>query len=112
MDLGLRGKVVVITGAAGLKGSIGATILQQLAEEGAIPAVIDRNDRGFAYVEELQKKGIDAIFCKTDVTKPEEVETAVQTISKKYGRIDAVINNVGVNAVSYTHLTLPTICSV
>ena len=97
MDLGLKGKVVVITGAAGLKGSIGETILQKLAEEGAIPAVIDRNDRGFAYVEELQKKGIDALFCKADVTKPEEVETAVQTISNKYGRIDAVINNVGVN---------------
>ena len=97
MDLGLKGKVVVITGAAGLKGSIGETILQQLAEEGAIPAVIDRNDRGFAYVEELQKKGTDALFCKTDVTNPEQVESAVQTISKKYGRIDVVINNVGVN---------------
>ncbi len=97
MDLGLRGKVVVITGAAGLKGSIGATILQQLAEEGAIPAVIDRNDRGFAYVEELQKKGIDALFCKTDVTKPEEVETAIAAIVKKYNKIDVVINNVGVN---------------
>ena len=97
MDLGLKGKVVVITGAAGLKGSIGETILQQLAEEGAIPAVIDRNDRGFAYVEELQKKGIDALFCKTDVTNPEQVESAVQAISKKYGRIDVVINNVGVN---------------
>ena len=97
MDLGLKGKVVVITGAAGLKGSIGETILQKLAEEGAIPAVIDRNDRGFAYVEELQKKGIDALFCKTDVTNPEQIESAVQTISKKYGRIDVVINNVGVN---------------
>ncbi len=97
MDLGLKGKVVVITGAAGLKGSIGETILQQLAQEGAIPAVIDRNDRGFAYVEELQKKGIDALFCKTDVTKPEEIESAIQAISKKYGRIDVVINNVGVN---------------
>jgi len=97
MDLGLRGKVVVITGAAGLKGSIGATILQHLAEEGAIPAVIDRNDRGFAYVEELQKKGIDALFCKTDVTKPEEVKTAIAAIVKKYNKIDVVINNVGVN---------------
>lgn len=56
MDLGLKGKVVVITGAAGLKGSIGETILQHLAAEGAIPAVIDRNDRGFAYIEEIQKQ--------------------------------------------------------
>tara|TARA_B100000767_G_C19706965_1_gene510966 strand:+ start:436 stop:1227 length:792 start_codon:yes stop_codon:yes gene_type:complete len=97
MDLKLKGKVVVISGAAGIKGSIGETILQKLAEEGAIPAVIDRNDRGFAYVEEIQKKGIDAIFCKTDVTNPEEVAASMATIIEKYKRIDVVINNVGVN---------------
>ncbi len=97
MDLGLKGKVVVISGAAGIKGSIGETILQKLADEGATPAIIDRNARGFEYVEELQKRGIDAIFCQTDVTNPEQVKNAVETISKKYERIDAVINNVGVN---------------
>jgi len=97
MDLGLKGKVVVITGAAGLKGSIGETILQHLVAEGAIPAVIDRNDRGFAYVEEIQKKGIDALFCKTDVTDPVQIEKAIAEIAAKYGRIDALINNVGVN---------------
>ncbi|CAM3499959.1 SDR family oxidoreductase [Zobellia roscoffensis] len=97
MDLNLKGKVVVISGAAGKEGSIGETILQRLAEEGAIPAVIDRNARGFGYVEAIQKKGIDAIFCQTDVTDPEQIENAVNTIVKKYGRIDAVINNVGVN---------------
>lgn len=97
MDLGLKDKVVVISGAAGIKGSIGETILQKLADEGAIPAVIDRNARGFEYVDELQKRGIDAIFCQTDVTNPDEIKTAIETISKKYGRIDAVINNVGVN---------------
>lgn len=97
MDLNLKDKVVVISGAAGLKGSIGETILQKLANEGTIPAVIDRNARGFEYVEELQKRGIDAIFCQTDVTNPDQVKNAVDTISKKYGRIDAVINNVGVN---------------
>ncbi len=97
MDLGLKGKVVVISGGAGMKGSIGETILQKLADEGATPAIIDRNARGFEYVEELQKRGIDAIFCQTDVTNPEQVKNAVETISKKYGRIDAVINNVGVN---------------
>ncbi len=97
MDLGLKGKVVVITGAAGIEGSIGETILQKLADEGATPAVIDRNARGFGYVEKLQQRGIDAIFCQTDVTDPEQIKNAVETISKKYGRIDVVINNVGVN---------------
>jgi len=97
MDLGLKDKVVVISGAAGMPGSIGETILQNLVNEGAIPAVIDRNDRGFDYIEQIRKKGIDAIFCKTDVTNPKQIKKAVDTITEKYGRIDAVINNVGVN---------------
>ncbi len=97
MDLNLKDKVVVISGAAGLKGSIGETILQSLANEGAIPAVIDRNARGFEYVKELQAKGVDAIFCQTDVSKPEQIEAAITKITQKYNRIDVVINNVGVN---------------
>lgn len=97
MDLNLKDKIVAITGAAGMEGSIGETVLRQLAEEGAIPAIIDRNARGFDYVKELQDKGIDAIFCQTDVTRPEEIRHAVATIAKKYNRIDIVINNVGVN---------------
>lgn len=97
MDLGLKDKIVVISGAAGMQGSIGETILQNLVNEGAIPAVIDRNDRGYGYIEKIKEKGIDAIFCKTDVTDPEQIKKAVETITKKYGRIDVVINNVGVN---------------
>ncbi len=97
MDLGLKGKVVVISGAAGREGSIGETILRYLAAEGAIPAVIDRNARGFGYVEKIQDQGTDAIFCQTDVTDPEQVKNAMETITNKYGRIDVVLNNVGVN---------------
>lgn len=97
MDLNLKDKIVVITGAAGLPGSIGETILQHLVKEGAIPAVIDRNDRGFDYVNKIKQLGIDATFCKTDVTNPEQIKNAVDTITEKYGGIDVVINNVGVN---------------
>ena len=97
MNLNLKNKIVVITGAAGLEGSIGETILQQLVNEGAIPAIIDRNTRGFEYVKKIQAKGIDAVFCQTDVTKPNEIENAVKAITEKYNRIDVVINNVGVN---------------
>lgn len=97
MDLQLKDKVVVVTGAAGIKGSIGETIVQTLANEGAIPVIICRNDRGFAYEKELQDKGVDALFVKTDVTKPEQIEEAIKVVVGKYGRIDALINNVGVN---------------
>lgn len=97
MDLGLKNKIVVITGGAGNEGSIGETIVQRLAAEGAIPAIIDRNKRGFTYVENLQEKGVDASFFQTDVTNPDEIKSAIDGITNKYGRIDVVINNVGVN---------------
>lgn len=97
MNLNLQNKVVVISGAAGLEGSIGETIMQQLVNEQAIPAIIDRNARGFEYVKKIQAKGIDAVFCQTDVTKPNEIENAIKVIVEKYNRIDVVINNVGVN---------------
>jgi len=97
MDLNLKGKIVLITGAAGLKGSIGETILQNLAAEGAIPALIDRNQRGQKYIEELKEKGVDGLFVRTDVTQPEQIEAAIEAVVSRYQRIDAVINNVGVN---------------
>jgi L-fucose dehydrogenase len=97
MDLGLKGKIIVVSGSAGKQGSIGETIIKRLADEGAIPVLVDRNDRGFGYAEELQKRGLDSLFVQTDVTNPEQMDAAVQKIIEKYGRIDAVINNVGVN---------------
>ncbi|WP_282074374.1 SDR family oxidoreductase [Maribacter aquivivus] len=97
MDLKLKDKVVVVTGAAGLKGSIGETIVQHLAAEGAIPVIVCRNDRGFGYEKELQDKGIDALFVKTDLSDHVQIEKAVRKIEEKYGEIHALINNVGVN---------------
>lgn len=97
MDLHLKGKIVVVSGSAGKEGSIGETIINRLADEGAIPVLVDRNSRGFGYAEALQKKGIDSLFVQTDVTDPVQMEKAVAEIAKKYGRIDVVINNVGVN---------------
>ena len=97
MDLGLKGKVVVVTGAAGIKGSIGETIVQHLAAEGAIPVIVCRNDRGFGYEKALQDQGIDALFIKTDLSDYKQIEQAAKVIENKYGRVDALINNVGVN---------------
>ncbi|WP_010522991.1 SDR family oxidoreductase [Aquimarina agarivorans] len=97
MDLKLKDKVVVVTGAAGLKGSIGETIVQALANEGAIPVIVCRNDRGFGYEKELKERGIDALFVKTDLSDHNQIKKAAESIKNKYGKIDALINNVGVN---------------
>jgi len=41
--------------------------------------------------------GIDGMFIKTDVTQTEQIETAITKIETHYGRIDGIVNNVGVN---------------
>ncbi|KUJ61053.1 short-chain dehydrogenase [Flavobacteriaceae bacterium CRH] len=97
MDLNLKNKIIVVSGSAGKQGSIGETILNRIADEGAIPVIIDRNERGNTYAAAFQKRGIDSLFVETDVTDPVEIENAVKKIVEKYGRIDTVINNVGVN---------------
>lgn len=97
MDLKLKDKVVLITGGAGIEGSIGQTIVTALAAEGAVPVIMDRNNRGFGYAETLQKKGINARFYKTDLAKPSEIEISIKQMTEDYGRLDAIINNVGVN---------------
>jgi L-fucose dehydrogenase len=97
MDLNLRGKVVVLSGGAGKEGSIGETLLRRLTKEGAFTAVLDISERGVGYVEKINKNKGNALFCQTDVTNPEQVQKALDAISKKYGRVDAVINNVGFN---------------
>ncbi|HEA31545.1 MAG TPA: SDR family oxidoreductase [Leeuwenhoekiella sp.] len=97
MDLNLKGKVVIVTGGAGLAGSIGHTLVFTLAKEKAIPVIVCRSDRGYGYEKQLQDMGLDSIFVKTDLADHKQVETAVNTIKKHYGRIDAIVNNVGVN---------------
>ncbi|MEM9329518.1 MAG: SDR family oxidoreductase [Bacteroidota bacterium] len=97
MELGLSEKIVLITGAAGMKGSIGETMVQALVAEGAIPAILDRNPRGHDYAKELQERGTDALFAPTDMTRPDQIRDSVAKVIAQYGRIDVVINNVGVN---------------
>ena len=97
MNLGLKGKIVVVTGAAGLKGSIGETIVHALANEGAIPVIVCRNDRGYKYEKKLQNKDVDTTFIKTDLSNTNQIKKTAKIIGEKYGKIDVLINNVGVN---------------
>ena len=97
MDLNLKNKVVVVTGSAGMEGSIGHAIIFALANEGAIPVLIDRNKRGFEYEKQLQKIHPESSFYQTDLTDVLQIEDTITKISEKYVRIDAIINNVGVN---------------
>jgi L-fucose dehydrogenase len=95
MDLQLNGKVILVTGGA--KG-IGAAIVRECGREGAIPVVVD-NDVNAAKVlqSELQQAGEVCEFVQAELTAPEACATAVESTVNKLGRLDALVNNAGVN---------------
>ncbi len=95
MDLNLKNKVIIVTGGA--KG-IGKGISLKLAEEGAVPAIIGRNDQdNQAVVEEIRAKGGKAFAVKAELTSDVECRNAVEAVRKEFGRIEGVVNNAGVN---------------
>ena len=95
MDLGLRDKIIIVTGGA--KG-IGEGIAEVLAKEGATVAIIGRNEVDNKIVADRIKltKG-KAFSVVAELTQPKECEKAVAQVVKKFGRIDGLVNNAGVN---------------
>jgi L-fucose dehydrogenase len=95
MDLQLKDRVVIVTGGA--KG-IGAAITRMVAEEGAIPVIVDRDpDAGEKSRADLRQHGNVSDLIVADLVTPEACSKAVEQTMKKFGRIDALVNNAGVN---------------
>jgi L-fucose dehydrogenase len=97
MDLNLKDKIIIVTGGGGLPGSIGETIVRHLACEKAVPVIIDKNPRGEKLAESIKTNGSDAFFIRADLTTNEGCQKAVRKTVKKLGRIDALVNNMGIN---------------
>ena len=95
MDLQLKDKVIIVTGGA--KG-IGEGIVRVLAAEGAIPVIVGRNENdNNKLVQELEENGIQTGQVPAELSIPAECEKAVNRVLEKYGRIDGLVNNAGVN---------------
>lgn len=93
MDLGIKDKVAVVTGAA-FKGGLGWTIATALAREGVNIAVADVIFEGIqALAEELKGIGRKAIALEVDQSIYDEVKQAVAKINEELGPIDILINN-------------------
>ena len=91
MDLSLTDKIIIVTGGA--KG-IGAGITRSLAAEGAIPVVVGRSSEDN---DTILKEVGNGFAITAELTHPEECENAVRTAIEKFGRIDGLVNNAGVN---------------
>src|ERR1700679_1093883 len=95
MDLGLRDKIVIVTGG-GL--GIGAAISHACAAEGAIPVVINNDgDAIQANLEIMRAKGQRFSFLPIWLDSPESCRIAVEKTLPEFGRIDALVNNIGMN---------------
>jgi len=89
-----KGKIALITGAN--KG-IGYELARQLGEEGVTVLVAARNAKlGNAATAKLRAEGADAHFIELDVTKPQTIAKAAQTIRTQYGRLDILVNNAAI----------------
>lgn len=91
MDLELNNKVILITGGA--KG-IGAAICRTLSAEGAIPVIVDKDvEAGNKLHSELS--GSELIIA--ELSSSESCYAAIDHTIRKFGRLDALVNNAGVN---------------
>jgi L-fucose dehydrogenase len=95
MDLGIKDKVMIVTGGA--KG-IGEGISRCVAEEGAIAVIAGRSaDVGHSLEDDLKTQGYKAWFIEMELEPVENCRKLVDMTLEKYGRIDALFNNAGVN---------------
>ncbi|MBB2482318.1 SDR family oxidoreductase [Bacillus sp. APMAM] len=93
--MNFSGKVVVVTGAGN---GIGKTVAIEYAKKGAkvVVAEVER-EAGQRTSDQINQDGGNAIFIKTDVRNPEEIEDLFSAAARECGSVDIVINNAGVS---------------
>lgn len=99
MDLELKGKVIVITGAAR---GIGRAIALAFAKEGAKVMINDVAD-GTPVEQEIKNIGQEAAFIKANIASLEEAEQLFNKTVERFGRIDVLINNAGITRDALIH---------
>lgn len=90
----LKNKVAIVTGGGS---GIGRATSLRFAEEGVKLVIVDMNQEAGQETLRLVKEiGIEAIFVRADVSNSKDVQNYVQEALRKFGRIDVLFNNAGI----------------
>lgn len=94
--MSVSGKTILITGGAG---GLGFAMTEVLLKNKANVVMLDvAADAGNKKLEDLKRAGYDAVsFMQIDVTKEEDWKRVVDNTIERYGRIDVLVNNAGIN---------------
>ena len=100
MNLGLTGKVALVTGAS--KG-IGQAIAEEFAQEGAHVAICARGQPDLeATAQALRQHAVTVLSIPADVTQAADVQRVIAETLKALGRIDILVNNAGTGWIEHT----------
>jgi len=103
MELGIKGKVAVVTGG---DSGIGRATAKLLADEGVKIALLDKTTEQLqATVEEVEKVG-EAFPIKADLRNLEDVKAAKEQVLKQYGAVDILVNCAGITGATGNFLEI------
>jgi NAD(P)-dependent dehydrogenase (short-subunit alcohol dehydrogenase family) len=96
LELGLKGKVAVVTGGSD---GIGRAAALRFAREGADVAVCARRQEPLDQTAaELRKAGAQVLAVSADMSKKADVDRFIKAVIERFGRIDILVNNAGTSA--------------
>lgn len=98
----LEGQVAIVTGAGS---GVGAGIAKALAAEGAKIVInyVTDPDKAEKVLNEIKQKGGDGMIAQADVSKEDAVVEIFKRVNKKYGTVDILVNNVGLQKEAAFH---------
>lgn len=94
MNLGLKDKVIIVSGGGS---GIGAAISTCLTAEGATPVIFARSAPDDSFMQSLHDLNPDALFIQVELSLDHQCEAAVKKVVERFGRIDGLVNNAGAN---------------
>lgn len=93
MELGLQGKIALVTGA---DSGIGLATAKQLVKEGTTVILTDKETESLKEAADQFDSGANVFYHPADITKVSDLEALHQFISEKVGKIDILVQSAGI----------------